>query len=937
MRHQAWLVVAALAASLAYGTGAAGQDAQAQQPPPTQPQPPPTFRSSVDLVAVDVNVIGDGKAISGLRAEDFALTVDGSPRRLSSVEYVATMGSGKPAASPPVSPTFSTNAVAGGRLILFVVDQGSIGPGRGRAAMESAVRFISQLSPADRVGLVTIPGIGAQIDFTNNHALVQAALPRLVGQAETFPTQYRIGVSEALAVQQSDRVAVTTMVERECGGLKVPEEIEFCRTQVLRDATGIYSLIRERTHSSLSVLRQLIERLGQTPTPKTIVYVSEGLILDRLSEITWLGPTAARGHVTIHVLQLEAPTADASAAREAATPGRDRSLSREGLDWLAGNTRGAIFPIAAGADIAFNRLALELSGYYLLSFEPEATDRDGKPHKIKVAVQGKTGLEIRARGEFTIASGGAPRTDDVVLAEMLKAPFLSNEIGLKLSAYTLRDTESDKLRILMATEIDRTGNPDGKLALAYFLTDDTGRVVGSQIDHEVKTPVDPANNLQTYTGFIVSGATGAHVLKIAVVDDRGRRGSVEHSFKAALTTLGPFRATDLLIVDERTASGGATPSISREFTSGMVNGYVELYSDSSDALKNATVIFEVAQNEGARALDGAAGKVQPATNDLPNKRAIEGSVPTALLPPGDYVVRAVVSVDGQKIGYVARPLRVGRTVTTAAAKPAPGVGLRPKSVIPFASRIDRFDSKSVLTPQVVGFFMDRLNLPSRGEPNAAAVAALAREGRFDEAVQSLSTRTGTLPASFLSGLALYSKGDLEAAAAKFRETLRLDSEFFPAAFYLGSCYAAGGRDDVAVGAWQLSLVTESEAPFIYTLLGDALMRLPEPQSALEILTEAEAEWPDSEEVQFRLGTAYALIGKRVEALQKLEPYLDKHPEDHERHYVALRMLYQAKSEGKPVRSAAEDRALFKRWASAYAAVKGPQLALVEQWQRSMGR
>ena len=29
---------------------------------------------------------------------------------------------------------------------------------------------------------------------------------------------------------------------------------------------------------------QLIERLGQTPTPKTVVYVSEGLVLDRLSD-----------------------------------------------------------------------------------------------------------------------------------------------------------------------------------------------------------------------------------------------------------------------------------------------------------------------------------------------------------------------------------------------------------------------------------------------------------------------------------------------------------------------------------------------------------------------------------------------------------------------------------------------------------------------------
>ena len=167
-----------------------------------------------------------------------------------------------------------------------------------------------------------------------------------------------------------------------------------------------------------------------------------------------------------------------------------------------------------------------------------------------------------------------------------------------------------------------------------------------------------------------------------------------------------------------------------------------------------------------------------------------------------------------------------------------------------------------------------------------------------------------MPAAFLTGLALYSKGELEPAAAKFRETLRLDSEFFPAAFYLGSCYAAGGRDQEAVGAWQLALVTESEAPFIYTLLGDALLRLREVDQALEILDEAAAQWPDNEEVQVRIGAALAMAGKRADALRSSRPYLDKHPDDQERHFVALRMLYQARADGKPIRSTNEDRALF---------------------------
>ena len=48
------------------------------------------------------------------------------------------------------------------------------------------------------------------------------------------------------------------------------------------------------------------------------------------------------------------------------------------------------------------------------------------------------------------------------------------------------------------------------------------------------------------------------------------------------------------------------------------------------------------------------------------------------------------------------------------------------------------------------------------------------------------------------------------------------------------------------------------------------------------------------------------------------------------------MLYEARAGGKPVKSAAEDRALFDgsrpRTRSA-----GPQLALVEQWKKFMDK
>jgi predicted Zn-dependent protease len=92
----------------------------------------------------------------------------------------------------------------------------------------------------------------------------------------------------------------------------------------------------------------------------------------------------------------------------------------------------------------------------------------------------------------------------------------------------------------------------------------------------------------------------------------------------------------------------------------------------------------------------------------------------------------------------------------------------------------------------------------------------------------------------------------------------------------------------------MSLVTEREAPFIYTLLADALIRLREANHAVLILNEAVAQWPDNDQVRLRMATALAMSGKPADGLAILEPYLEKHPDYHAAHLAALKTLYEAR-------------------------------------------
>ena len=91
----------------------AGQDPQA---------PKTTFRSAVDLVPVDVNVLDkNGRPVEDLKADDFTLTVDGKSRRIASAEFISVTRAIE--SDPPKPYEYSSNAgAAAGRLVMIVVD-----------------------------------------------------------------------------------------------------------------------------------------------------------------------------------------------------------------------------------------------------------------------------------------------------------------------------------------------------------------------------------------------------------------------------------------------------------------------------------------------------------------------------------------------------------------------------------------------------------------------------------------------------------------------------------------------------------------------------------------------------------------------------------------------------------------------------------------------
>ena len=159
----------------------------------------------------------------------------------------------------------------------------------------------------------------------------------------------------------------------------------------------------------------------------------------------------------------------------------------------------------------------------------------------------------------------------------------------------------------------------------------------------------------------------------------------------------------------------------------------------------------------------------------------------------------------------------------------------------------------------------------------------------------------------------------------------------PAAFYLGACYAASGDDRQAALVWRTTLVTDPSAPWIYTVLADALLRSNELAQALTLLQESVKLWPDHGDVQVRWAAALSRTGQPDEAIKVLDGYLSKHPDDTDRLLVAMRLLYDARILGRPLVSAEEDRTRFLRYFSAYEKLNGAKLPQASEWRKHFER
>jgi VWFA-related protein len=396
---------------------------------PVHAQQAPVFRSSVDLIAVDVQVVDrNGNPIEQLAPDTFDVSINGRRRKVVSAEFIrqapkdSTTLSRLAEANPTIVPTVSDTEQ--GRLFIVAIDNGSFDPGTVQPTLEAIDHFIQHLEPADRVGLYVYPN-GPKLDPTTQRAQLRASLRQVTGERVPPQSRYSLRASEIVditaalasgirartdlngnAFLNSPDPTVSTLADvarREC-----PEDPD-CAQSVLNDVAAIAPRLEEQAESSLGGLDALLRGLTALPGRKSVLLISAGVLVSDRSDgrpdvgdvSRIMGQSAALANATVYTVQVQPPPStgmSAQSRRASVIDGnRDRQLLGNWLDNFsaaAGGMRQYV-PVGAG-DYAFDRVLRETSAHYLLGVEPEQSDRDGRPRELKVKV-GQRGVTVHSR------------------------------------------------------------------------------------------------------------------------------------------------------------------------------------------------------------------------------------------------------------------------------------------------------------------------------------------------------------------------------------------------------------------------------------------------------------------------------------------------------------------------------------------------------------
>ncbi len=574
----------------------------------SQQGPAPERRQTT--ATVEFYALGpDDRPIRDLKASELTLRLDGRPRPITALRYVPAAEPPPadpkvPVIAPPPAP-YGTNTVEGlGRTFILVVDEASIKLGRERTLRAALKRLLGALSTRDRVTLVTVPHGSLQTDFTTDHDQIAGLVGQLAGRAP-------------------DVESIVTGA---------------CRTRdVLESIDGLLSSLAGGEGPTLVVF---LTAAMYGPTRDAVGAQPPGMCEITVQHFQHVGASAAAARAHFYIVLAD----DQAMLTRTINPfmGEGAAHPLAGLEHLAGVTGGERLGLLTSAgEAALVPIATATSAYYTASIDVTAEDLDGLNHNVEFRIA-RDGVSLRVRPKFLLpkpnANALAPPTRSP--QEMIRESRAFRALPLRVAGYTSAGPPG-KVRIIIVAEPAEATVTLTSLAAGVF--DDQGRLTGQGTAMPSELAASPVV-------MALEVPAGAYRLRAAAVDAAGRSGAAAMMVTAELVPAGPLKLSSLVLGLSR--GGSFQPRLT--FGSEPVAlGYLEIYGGTPGAAVSA--VLEVAATTNGPALLTSRLALE-ATSDA-SRFTATGAVPLGSLPPGDYVVRAIVGLEGQPAGRVLATLR----------------------------------------------------------------------------------------------------------------------------------------------------------------------------------------------------------------------------------------------------------------------------------------
>ena len=378
----------ACVAVLSYGTAISGTGA-AQQP---------TFRSSVDLVTIDVvATTANGAPVANLKAEDFEIFEDGVAQKVQTFQFVDLSST---SAIRPLPPGIASNEVEPGGLFVVVIDELGLQVDDIAQARRVAEKFFKEtLLPNDYVAIIR-SGVASGFFLTSDRTLALNTIAQARGLRE-----------RNLGLETPGGAATTTGApppDIAAGLAELDSEIEVF-------GPG------ETGRQSFKVLFGVVDQLRRIPARrKALLWFSRG---GDLPQNYFEAVERPRGTDDDQLAKLVDVARAANVAiysidpRGIQTPGADVSRDGQPFDTtvvrdLAGLTGGRAL-LGNDANGALAKVAAENRAYYLIGYAPAAATATSRARKLTVKTRAP-GVSLLHRRVYLPSAQGPTTTLSLV-------------------------------------------------------------------------------------------------------------------------------------------------------------------------------------------------------------------------------------------------------------------------------------------------------------------------------------------------------------------------------------------------------------------------------------------------------------------------------------------------------------------------------------------